>query len=281
MEPYLEGDPRDMFDAWHEDLRRRFEERLTFAEIRKGAQALADLYTRRRGRIGEAALDGEGKRAAFALYYAPLHFLTVWHVVREIGFDQIALRRVWDLGCGTGAAGAAWGAAFLESDVEAEPPAVLGLDRSGFALELAESAYEAFGLRGAARRVGLEELSLSPRAGRGVKRRPGKGSLPSIHPEDVILLAWTLNELDDEVRTRFLSELAGEGGRPLLVLEPVARQIAPWWSRWESALGAQAFAFHSFEFRKRLELPEWIASMDKAAGLDHGELTARVLGVLG
>ncbi len=282
MEPYLESDPRDMFDAWHEALRRRFEEKLTFTEIRKGAQALADLYTKRRGRLaGEAVFEGEGKRAAFALYYAPLHFLTAWHVVREIGFDQIALRRVWDLGCGTGAAGAAWGAAFLESDVEAEPPAVIGLDRSGFALELADTAYEAFGLRGTTRRFGLEELSLSSRASRGAKRRPGKGSLPAIHPEDVILLGWTLNELVEEVRSRLLGELAAEGGRPLLILEPVARQVAPWWSRCEAALGENAFAIHSFEWRKRLELPEWIAAMDKAASLDHSELTARVLGVLG
>ncbi len=283
MEPYLEDDPRDYFDSWHEDLRRRFEEKLTFTEIRKGVQALADLYTRKRGRLADAVFDGEGKRAAFALYYGPLHFLTVWHVVREIGFDQVSLGRIWDLGCGTGAAGAAWGAAFMESDVEAEPPAVLGLDRSGFALELAASAYEAFGLRGATLRLGLEELSLSPRGARGVnvKRKPGKGSLPELHPDDVVVLGWTLNEVEEQVRSRLLGELVADAGRPLLILEPVAKQAAPWWGRCEAALGGKAFAIHSLEWRKRLELPEWIAAMDKAADLDHSELTARVLGVLG
>ena len=30
------------------------------------------------------ALDGAGKRAAFALYYGPLHFLLIQHIVREL-----------------------------------------------------------------------------------------------------------------------------------------------------------------------------------------------------
>ena len=31
------------------------------------------------------ALDGAGKRAAFALFYAPLHFLTLSRIVQSIG----------------------------------------------------------------------------------------------------------------------------------------------------------------------------------------------------
>src|SRR5688572_32288957 len=34
------------------------------------------------------ALDTAGKRAAFALFYAPLHFLTVRHVVSALGADR-------------------------------------------------------------------------------------------------------------------------------------------------------------------------------------------------
>lgn len=281
--PYLEGDPRDMFDAWHEGLRGRFEESLTFTEIRKGVQALAAAYTRKRGRLqgGHGIFDGAGKRAAFALYYAPLHFLAAWHVIHEIGFDRIPFGRLWDLGAGTGAAGAAWGAALMESDVEADPPSVLALDRSQFALDLAGEAWEAFGVKGSPRRIDLAELSISPRTGKGrARRRPGAGSLPALRPGDPLLFGWTLNELEEPVRERLLEEILADAGRPILILEPVARGVAPWWSRLERSLGERAFALHTFEWRRRLELPEWIARMDRAAGLDHRELTARVLGVL-
>jgi hypothetical protein len=283
MDPYLEGDPRDMFDAWHEEMRRRFEESLTFAEIRKGVQALASLYTRRRGRLGgtDPVFGGAGKRAAFALYYAPLHFLATWHVVRDIGFDRIPFRRLWDLGCGTGAGGAAWGAAMMEADVEADPSPVIGLDRSPFAVEVAAASYDAFGLKGSARRIDLSDLLLARGARSRRKGRPGRGAGPSIHDDDAVLLAWTLNELEEGAREKLIRDLASSGGRPVLILEPVAKGVAPWWSRCTSVLGESALAVHAFQWRRRLELPEWIASMDRAAGLDHGELTARVLGVLG
>ena len=53
-------------------------------------------------------LAGAGKRAAFALFYSPLHFVLTGHVVRELDAARPAPRKILDLGCGTGAAGAAW-----------------------------------------------------------------------------------------------------------------------------------------------------------------------------
>jgi methylase of polypeptide subunit release factors len=41
-------------------------------------------------------------------YLGPLHFLTVREVVRALRAADPAPARVVDLGCGTGAAGAAW-----------------------------------------------------------------------------------------------------------------------------------------------------------------------------
>ena len=79
----------------------------TFKEVRHGLQALSSLYVERRERMaGGAALDGAGKRAAFALYYGPMHFLLVREIVRALALR--APRRILDLGCGTGTAGAAW-----------------------------------------------------------------------------------------------------------------------------------------------------------------------------
>ncbi len=59
---------------------------LTFAEVSRALRALSSCYVERRSKLGSgAALDGAGKRAAFAMFYGPLHFLLVRHVVSSIG----------------------------------------------------------------------------------------------------------------------------------------------------------------------------------------------------
>jgi hypothetical protein len=51
---------------------------LTRPELGRALRALSSCYIERRGKLGDGhALEGRGKRAAFALYYAPLHFLIV------------------------------------------------------------------------------------------------------------------------------------------------------------------------------------------------------------
>jgi SAM-dependent methyltransferase len=279
VEPYLTGGTRARFDAWHQDVERRHAAGLAFAEIRKGVQALSSIYVERRGslRRPEAALDGAGKRAAFALYFGPLHFLATYHAVREIGFDAVAAGRLWDLGCGTGAAGAAWGAAILEArggagtaEEAAGAPTVVGLDRSGFALDEAAVTYAAFGLPARILRRDLARggLRAAPRP------LPGAG--------DALLAAFSVNELEEEGREALLAALLGQlrKGGCLLLVEPVARRAAPWWGRWAASLGSGALAVHDCEWRRRIERPAWIERMDRACGLDHSELTARVLGIL-
>jgi hypothetical protein len=303
MEPYLDGVARDLFDAWHAGLVERFSRDLTFPEIRRGVQALSSLYVGRRGSLadrGAAAFDGAGKRAGFALYFAPLHFLTVYHALREIGFDGLPVTRLWDLGCGTGAGGAAWAAAQRTSATLVAPATdpspfpglkVIGVDRSGFALEETAAAWRAFGVKGETKRIVLGagdaggervvRIGKGPAGGGAAGRRRGAGG--GLRGDDAVLLAYTLNEIDDASRTRLLDEIVAGGrtSRPLLIVEPVARKVTPWWSRWERALGEEALSVHSLELRRRIALPPWLASMDSAAGLDHGELTARVLGVIG
>ena len=51
---------------------------LTFAEVARALRALSSTYVERRERLAtQSAFDSAGKRAAYALYYSPLHFLTV------------------------------------------------------------------------------------------------------------------------------------------------------------------------------------------------------------
>src|SRR6185295_9492191 len=94
---------------------------LQFAEVTRALRALSSVYVERRGRLqGGAALSGAGKRAAFALFYGPLHYLLLQAIVEQIPDGKAVAGPLIDLGCGTGAAGAAWAGACTQ------PPAIVG-----------------------------------------------------------------------------------------------------------------------------------------------------------
>jgi hypothetical protein len=241
------------FHAWFAALEKRHLARLTFPEVRRGLQALSTLYVERRQRLGAgAALEGAGKRAAFALFYAPLHFLLVRAIVRALGAARPAPGLLVDLGCGTGAAGAAWAAA-VRGDCR-----IRGVERSGWAVEEARWNYRALGVRGEAARGDLLDEPL-----------PGKGS--------GILAAYAVNEIDDEERPRLLDRLldAARRGARVLVIEPIARRPFPWWRSWSEA--ARAAGGREDEWRVPADLPETLHLLDRAARLDHRELIGRSL----
>src|SRR5262245_66504985 len=97
-------------EGWYAALEERHLASLTFPEVRRALQSLSTLYVGKREKIAAGtALDGAGKRAAFALFYGPLHFMTVRAVALALG--PAAPKRIVDLGCGTGVAGAAWASA--------------------------------------------------------------------------------------------------------------------------------------------------------------------------
>jgi len=293
MEAVLAADPPAEFpaeiaasvDAWIASAVERAAP-LTFSEIRKGVQALSRRYTLRRD-PGDA-LASPAKRAAFAAYFAPLHLATAYGVVRalpERGFTDTA--RIVDLGAGSGAAGA--GAALA---APSHPP-ILALERSGFALAEARRTYAAFGLRGETQRA---QLPLG---------------IPKLARGDVALLGWLLNECDDDARERVFGALERglAAGARVLVLEPLAGRVVPWWDEVAARFGAlerglaagarvlvleplagrvvpwwdevaarfAALGCASGSVRWTMQRPEFVARMDKAAQLDHRELGARVL----
>ena len=241
----------DPFDSFHQALEARHLAELTFAEVRRALQALSSLYVERRERMaGGAALEGAGKRAAFALYYGPLHFLLVREIVRGLGVR--GPRRVLDLGCGTGTAGAAWA---LECGTRVR---LEGVDRNGWAVAEARWTFA--------------RLRIDGRATRG-----DLATAPLPEPPAGILVAFTANELGDGQRERLLSRLldAGRRGSAVLVIEPIARRVSPWWPAWAEAF--RSAGGREDEWRFRPALPPRLALLGKAASLDARELTGRSL----
>jgi SAM-dependent methyltransferase len=242
----------DRFTTWLQALEARHLARLSFGEVRRGLVALSSLYVERRGRLGSGrALEGAGKRAAFALFYGPIHFLLVREIVRALGASARPPRVIFDLGCGTGAAGAAWA-------LESGGCRVEGVDRSSWAVEEARWSYRALGLAGTAVRGDIVRAVL-----------PGRGG--------ALLVAFTLNEAGEAgravLRERLLS--AGRSGATVLVVEPIARRALGWWDEWSVAF--RAAGGRADEWRFPADLPERLRQFDRAARLDHRELTGRSL----
>jgi SAM-dependent methyltransferase len=242
----------DPFPRWLNTLDQRHRTTLNFQEVRRSVQALSHLYVERRNRIEQgSAFDGAGKRAAFATYFAPLHFLLVREIVRALKAGDSGKREILDLGCGTGIAGAAWA-------LEMNPsPRVTAVDRNPWALREARWTYGTLGLRAFFELKDVDSYRIEGKA--------------------AIVAAFTINELSEEARGRVLKHLiaAARRGSPVLVIEPIARHLTPWWQ--DSAREWAAIGGRADEWRFPVQLPPQLELMDKAAGLDHRELTGRSL----
>ena len=243
--------PPPVFEAWIDALQQRHLANLRVPEVTRALRALSSGYVERRHSAGvHKALDSAGKRAAFALFYGPLHFITTYAIVEALSADPHP-RRILDLGCGTGAAGAAW-------SIAAGNVPITGVDRHPWAVAEARWTYAALGLRGSARRGDLTRLS------------PMSGG-------DGVLAAFLLNELPDAARVALLHRLleAARLGAHVLVIEPISLHVSPWWRG--AAAEVEAAGGRADEWRFSVDLPASVGLLDKAAGLDHRELTARSL----
>lgn len=242
----------------HASLEARHLANLTRAEVGRALRALSSCYVERRAKLASgASLATAGKRAAFGLYYGPLHFVVTAEIVRAIGCRNVAT--IHDFGCGTGVGGAAWA-------LEAGGTAVIsGIDRSAWAVDEANWLYRQLDLRGRAI-TGDMSRALRPR------KRFDAG--------DALLFAYSLNELPEAVRAATLSAVvdSAERGAPLLVIEPIGRRLGNegWWEEWRRTLRSRGVREQEWRFPGTL-LPEQTRTLGLAAGLDPGELTARTL----
>jgi len=137
-------------------------------------------------------------------------------------------------------------------------PQIIGVDRHPWALAEAARTYRELGLRA-----------------RTIRGDAATVALP--RPPALLLAAFTANELTEDAREtllRRLLERANRGDR-VLVVEPLAGFVAPWWNQWKQAFGEAGGRADQWRFR--VELPSIVAKLDRAAGLDHRELTGRSL----
>ena len=161
-----------------------------------------------------------------------------------------------DLGCGTGASGAAWARA------GAHVPRVIGIDRHPWALAEAAGTYRSFGIAATVRQGDIATAML-PKA-------------PA-----AILAAFTVNELADPARDALLPRLLERARQRdrVLVVEPLAGFVAPWWKKWRDAF--ESAGGRADEWRLHAELPPIVEKLDRAAGLNHREITGRSLWLAG
>ena len=244
--------PPVIFSEWVAALEARHLSDLRVPEVTRALRALSAAYVERSRSSVRSALDGTGKRAAFALFYAPLHFLATYLVVRELDADTPAPGAILDIGCGTGAAGAAWAIA------AGGAAPVTGIDRHPWAVAEANWTYRELGVRGRARQGDI-------------------GRLPSMHQGNAAVAAYVLNELPDDSRDLLHARLveAAQNGVRILIIEPISRKVTPWWA--SAAASIAEAGGRADEWRFSVALPPPLPLLDKAAGLDHRELTARSL----
>jgi len=246
--------------AWLDALERRHLADLTLSEVARALRALSSCYVERRAKLAESgALSSNGKRAAFALFYGPQHLLAMRAILGALSPATENVTRVIDLGCGTGAPGAAWA-------VAAHARAIRGFDRHPWAVAEAGWTYRQFQLRGQVTRASIAVPGL-------LNERTAVGDLHGT----AILAAYAANELASEGRAILLASLLqahGRGAR-ILVVEPIARRAMPWWADWRAAV--ERADGRADEWRFPADLPPTQRALAHAAGLDPRELTARSL----
>lgn len=243
----------DIFADWLSALEARHLADLRVQEVTRALRALSSAYVERRHKVAHGStLDSHGKRVAFALFYAPLHFIATSHAVQELGAAVPGPSRIVDIGCGTGAAGAAWAIA------SGKDSSVVGIDRHPWAVEEARWTYRMLGVRGHARQGDAMRF-------------------PHLEPGSAAIAAYVLNELPDAARQRIERSLlaaAGKGVR-VLILEPIARAVTPWWDA--TAERVLADGGRADEWRLDVQLPPLVKQLAEAAGLNQRELKFKSL----
>ena len=252
----------DRVEAWTKALVERHIQPIGRPAFLKAVRALSVRYVERRQTLsGRSAIDSAGKRAAFAAFFAPFHFLSTQLIVQALRLDKAPIGTIIDLGCGTGVAGAAWAHAM------AGAPSLRGIDINPWAVEETNWTWRALGLNGRARRGDVLETCL----------RMQQTSSRSSPAATGMVLGWTVNELSDESRRTLLPALLDltRRGASVLIVEPIARRAAPWWDDWAAAFGHARGEARSWDWE--IGVSPQLAELARDAGFRRESLSVRSL----
>jgi hypothetical protein len=249
-----------VFAPWLAALEQRHLANLTRQEFTRAVRALSARYVEQRQQLpGRSPLDSAGKRAAFALFYAPLHAVTAQAALTATHV-RTDLTSIVDLGCGTGVCSAAW--ALLHTT----PPDLSGVDAHQWAVEEARWNWRTMGLRGQVARGDLVETT----------RRLQRATDASLRTTGLIA-GWAINELPATSRAQMLDlvESLVTRGVTLVLFEPLARGVTPWWDDWAARLAPHGV--WAGDIKVQMALPPPLAEFSKAAGFRKQELGVRVM----
>ena len=243
---------RESVATWLAALDERHLADLTLSEVTRALRALSSCYVERREKLASGgALDGAGKRAAFALFYGPQHLLVVREIARALTLAG-SVRRVLDLGCGTGVAGAALA-------LDTPGTAIEGFDLNPWVVREANWTYNVLGVNGKATVANISKVRMTAA------------------PGALVLAAYAVNEIPADSRDLILPRLldARSRGAAVLLVEPIGRRANVWWGTWANAF--LAAGGRADDWRFPVSLPPRQRALAKAAGLSLNELTARSL----
>ena len=259
-------------NAWMGALLQRHVEPLGRPAFLKAVRALSARYVERRDLLPtRSAVDSAGKRAAFAAFFAPRHFAAVQAAVALNRMNAWPVETIVDLGCGTGAAGAAW------ATILPGPVLLKGIDVNPWCVSEANWTWRTIGLEGHARRGDI--VKTCARMLRMSRRTPLNGT--------AIVLAWAVNELDAAGRRTLLPLLLdlARRGSSVLVIEPIGRRATPWWDEWAATFGEARGVAEDFHLSVGGEDPPrelgWLGDLHREAGLGFDELGMRSLSIQG
>lgn len=241
----------DPIAEWLDALHARHVAAYRPKEFTHALQALSVRYVERRKELASRSpLDSAGKRAAFAAFYAPLHFLTAREILGQVA-GRSNPERIADLGCGTGVCGAAWALG--------RGAVVAGVDDSQWAVDEA--------------RWNLETLGIDGRVTRGDLIAVARGRLAV----DAVVLGWSVNELGADARNSLLPLLVtfARTRGPVLVIEPLSHAVSPWWDDWVAAFAPAGGRADEWKFR--VDLPPMLQELSHRAGFRRDVLGARSL----
>ena len=199
--------------GWLEALDRRHLADLTPSEAARALRALSSCYVERRAKLARGgALESAGKRAAFALFYAPLHFLVVREIVRALGRCPAVSR----------AGSSIWAAARA-------PPAPPGRSKAGAARSTGSIAT-----RGRSRKPTGRIAPWASAAGPGRATWSGSRCEAKRARDSRGLHRQRAARRHARRPAAAADRGAPNSGSRVLIVEPIARRMAGWWTDWET-----------------------------------------------